>query len=137
LPGQFNNNGIAATPDGRTLIVVNTTSGNLFTIDARTGASSQIDLGGGSLPSGDGILLVGQKLLVLQNGIFPGTPNQIAVVRLSRHLTRGTIADTLSSPLFENATTVARNGGTLIAVNSQFNGAPIDPEPEVVVLPRH
>jgi hypothetical protein len=133
LADGFNLNGIEATGSGRTLIVVNSTTGALFTVDARTGASAQIDLGGEAVTTGDGILLVGRLLLVVQNG-SDGSTNQIAVVKLSRHLSSGRIVHAVTSPLFETATTVARTGSTLLAVNAQFLPPPIDPEPEVVVL---
>jgi hypothetical protein len=132
VPG-FNLNGIEATSDGRTLIVVNSTKGALYTVDARSGSSAEIDLGGATVRTGDGILLVGRKLLVLQNGAQTGV-NQIAVVRLQKRLTTGEIVDTITSPLFETATTLARSGGTLVAVNAQFAPPPIDPEAEVVLL---
>jgi hypothetical protein len=131
----FNLNGIAATKDGRTLIVVNSAKGELYTVNAATGASALIDLGGASVAAGDGLLLTGRTLYVLQNGGAPGVPNQIAVVRLNRNLATGTIVDTITSDLFETATTLAKLDDTLIAVNAQFGGAPIDPESEVVVLP--
>ena len=129
----FNLNGIEATSDGRTLIVVNSTKGLLYAVDARSGASREIDLGDGTVPTGDGILLVGPLLLVLQNGAQTGV-NQIAVVLLNLRLTGGRIIHTITSPLFETATTLARAGLTLLAVNAQFAPPPIDPEPEVVVL---
>lgn len=135
VPG-FNINGIEATSDGRTLIVVNSTKGTLYTVDTRTGTSADIDLAGGTVPTGDGILLDGRTLLVLQNGGQTGV-NQIAVVRLQQRLTEGEIVDTITSPLFETATTLARSGGTLVAVNAQFAPPPIDPEAEVVLLRRH
>ena len=78
----FNLNGIDATSDGRTLFVVNSTKGMLYTVDARTGASAAIDLGGATVTTGDGILLVGHDLLVLRNGGADPTANEIAVVRL-------------------------------------------------------
>jgi hypothetical protein len=132
-PG-FNLNGIEATSDGRTLIVVNSSKGLLYTVDARTGASAEIDLGGATVPTGDGILLVGPVLLVLQNGASTGV-NQVAVVLLHSRLTKGLIVDTFTSPLFETATTLARSGLTLVAVNAQFVQPPrIDPAPEVVLL---
>jgi hypothetical protein len=70
---------------------------------------------------------------VLQNGAQTGV-NQIAVVWLHKRLTTGEIVDTITSPLFETATTLARSGGTLVAVNAQFAPPPIDPEAEVVLL---
>jgi hypothetical protein len=133
-PG-FNLNGIEATSDGHTLIVVNTTTGKLFTVDARTGDSALIDVDGMTFPSADGLLLRGDTLFVLQNGLSPTpVPNQIVVVRLRHHLTEGSVVDTITSPLFETATTLARSGDVLVAVNSQFGGAPIDPQSEVVLL---
>ena len=38
-----------ATPDGRKLVVVNTTTGSLYLIDARPGTTSMIDLSGETL----------------------------------------------------------------------------------------
>jgi hypothetical protein len=133
LVAGTNLNGIAATPNGETLIVVNSTKGELYTVDPATGDSSRIDLGGATVRTGDGILPSGHTLYVLQNGNnLP--PNQIAVIRLSRDLSRGRIVDRLTSPLFETATTLAKRGNLLAAVNAQFGGSPIDPEPEVVLL---
>jgi sugar lactone lactonase YvrE len=130
----FNLNGIAATADGRTLIVVNSSKGELYTIDPTTGASALIDLGGVSVATGDGILLDGRTLYVLQNGAAPGVPNQIVVIRLSKRLTSGRVVDTITSPLFETATTLGKSGDLLVAVNAQFAGAPIDPESELVLI---
>jgi hypothetical protein len=131
---EFNLNGIDATQDGKTLIVVNSFKGKLYTVDAATGESKLIDLGGGSVETGDGILLSGRKLYVLQNGTVPGVPNQIAVIRLRGRLSSGRIVDTLTSPLFETATTLAKRGRLLVAVNAHFAGSPIDEEAEVVLL---
>lgn len=136
LADGFNLNGIEATADGKTLIVVNTVTGKLFTVDPSTGSSAEIDLGGDTVASGDGILLAGHTLYVLQNGTFPGIPNQVAVVALSGDLGEGEVVRTITHPAFETATTLARFGDRLVAVNAQFAGAPVDPETEVVVFPR-
>lgn len=135
LTAGFNLNGIDATADGRSLVAVNTSTGRLFTIDPETGTSAEIELAGGPVPSADGILLAGRTLYVLQNGTLPGTTNRVAVVSLSPDLSSGTIVDALTHPAFETATTLARFGDRLAAVNAQFAGAPIDPEGEVVVFP--
>jgi hypothetical protein len=137
VAGEFNLNGIAATQNGKTLIVVNSVKGELYTVNPQTGASTLIDLGGASVPTGDGILLSGRTLFVVQNGTVPGVPNQIVLIRLGHGFSEGKIVDTLTSPLFETATTVARRGDVLLAVNAQFAGAPVDPEAEVVLLPLH
>ena len=72
----FNLNGIDATPNGKTLLAVQSATGKLFTIDPKTGATKLIDLGGATLPNGDGILLHGRTLYVVQNQL-----NKIAVVQ--------------------------------------------------------
>lgn len=133
VPG-FNLNGIAATADGRTLIAVNSSKGELYTIDATTGASALIDLGGVSVRTGDGILLEGRTLYVLQNGGGNASPNQIAVFRLNRSLTTGRLVDAITSPLFERATTLGKSGDVFVAVNAQFGFVPIDPESELVLI---
>jgi sugar lactone lactonase YvrE len=115
----FNLNGIAATPDGSTLIVVNSTTGKLYTIDAETTATQQIDLGGATVTAGDGILLQGRTLYVVRNQL-----NQIAVVRLSPDLTSGTIVDVITNPAFDVPTTIARQGNALYAVNARFSTPP-------------
>lgn len=131
-PGAFNANGIAATPDGKTLIIVNSSEGALYSVDAANGVATRIDLGGASVPNGDGILLQGKTLYVVQNRL-----NQIAVIELNSDLTEGTILETITSSAFRVPTTIARFGNSLYAVNARF-GTPPTPttEYEVVRVPR-
>jgi hypothetical protein len=49
IAGVNNANGIARTPDGRALLVVNSSTGVLFRVNTRTGAATPVDLGGASL----------------------------------------------------------------------------------------
>lgn len=131
-PGAFNANGIAATPNGKTLIIVNSTEGALYNVDPTTGVATRIDLGTGAVPSGDGILLQGKTLYVVQNVL-----NQIAVVELSADLSSGSIAETITHPAFRVPTTVARFGNSLYAVNARFGTVPTpDTEYEVVRVSR-
>lgn len=127
-PGAFNANGIAATPNGKTLIIVNSTEGALYKVDPDTGVATRIDLEGGSVTAGDGILLQGRTLYVVQNQL-----NQIAVIELSPDLTEGTIVDTITSSLFRVPTTIARFGSDLYAVNARF-GTPPTPDTEYEVV---
>jgi len=132
-PGAFNANGIAATPDGKTLIIVNSSDGALYNVDPLTGVATRIDLGGDSVPNGDGILLQGKTLYVVQNFL-----NQIAVVELNSDFTAGTIVDTITSSSFGIPTTIARFGDALYAVNSHFDTPPTPAtEYEVVRVPRN
>lgn len=119
VPGQFNANGIEATPNGQWLIVVNSTTGTLYRVDPATGEATAIDLGGASVASGDGLLLIGRTLYVVRNFL-----NQIAVVQLDPDLASGTVVGTLTDPDFDIPTTVARFGASLYAVNARFTTAP-------------
>src|SRR5687767_10183079 len=127
-PGAFNANGIAATPNGDTLIIVNSADGLLYNVDPDTGEATLIDLGGDTVPNGDGILLQGKTLYVVQNRL-----NQIAVVELNSDLTDGEIVDTITSSAFRVPTTIARFGDSLYAVNARF-GTPPTPDTEYEVV---
>lgn len=127
-PGEFNANGIAATPNGDTLIIVNSVDGLLYNVDPDTGEATLIDLGGETVPNGDGILLQGKTLYVVQNQL-----NQIAVVELNSELTEGTIVDTITDSDFRVPTTIARFGNSLYAVNARF-GTPPTPDTEYEVV---
>jgi sugar lactone lactonase YvrE len=111
----FNLNGIEATPDGKTLIVVHSALGVLYRVDPQTGVASVIDLGGASVSNGDGILLQGQTLYVVRNRL-----NQIVEIALAPDLQRGEVVDTITSPAFDVPTTVAAFGDRLYAVNARF-----------------
>lgn len=111
----FNLNGIEATPDGRTLIVVHSSLGVLYRVDPATGVASTIDLGGASVTNGDGILLQGQTLYVVRNRL-----NQIVEIALTSDLQRGEVIDTITDPAFDVPTTVAAFGNRLYAVNARF-----------------
>ena len=49
LVSGFNLNGIDATPNGKTLVVVQSATGKLFSVAPGTGATKEISLGGGKL----------------------------------------------------------------------------------------
>lgn len=119
VPGGFSANGIDVTPDGKWLIVVNSTTGTLYRVDPETGVAMAIDLGGEGVPSGDGILLDGKTLYVVQNAF-----NQIAVVELDPGLLTGELVGTITDDDFRVPTTVAEFGQALYAINARFDVAP-------------
>ena len=120
--GSTNLNGIVAARDGRVLLWVQTSTGKLFRINPRTGVTREVDLGGASLTNGDGLLLAGRVLFVVQNRL-----NQIAVVALSRSLDSGRVVTTLTDPDLDVPTTIAFQAGRLYAVNARFGTT--DPQP--------
>jgi sugar lactone lactonase YvrE len=112
----FNANGIDATRNGRSLVVVQSNTGELFEVDALTGASTEIDLGGETVANGDGILLDGgRRLWVVRN-----RDNLLVEVRLEPDLSAGTIVDERTDDGFDVPTTVARAGSRLALVNARF-----------------
>ena len=117
-PG-FNANGIATTPDGRALLVIQTATGLLFRVDPATGVATRVDLGGELLANGDGLLTIGRTLYVVQNRL-----NTVAEVRLDWAGTRGEVVDKLTDPAFDVPTTVAAYFGSLFLPNARFTTPP-------------
>ena len=74
---------------------------------------------GNEQPAGDGLVLRGHTMYVVQNFL-----NQIAVVELSGDFTAGTVVGTITSPLFRVPTTADQANGDLYAVNGRFDVAP-------------
>jgi sugar lactone lactonase YvrE len=119
VAGEFNANGIEAAFDGRVLIVVNSVLGALYRVDPRTGVAAAIDLGGASLVNGDGILLRGRTLFVVQNQL-----NQVAVVDLDFGLGSGRVVRTIGDARFDVPTTIDNFGRSLYVVNARFSTPP-------------
>jgi hypothetical protein len=113
-PMANNLNGIAVAGHD-TLVLVQSNTGKLFAADADTGVAKEIDLGGANVVNGDGLLLIGRVLFVVQNQL-----NQIAVVVLSRDLSHGRVVKTITDPAFDVPTTIAAAHRHLFAVNARF-----------------
>jgi sugar lactone lactonase YvrE len=82
----INANGIAAMPGGKTLVIVQSNTGRLFTVDAVSGKTVRLIWAASAWPRATGILLDGSILYVVQN-----CQNPIAVIRLSSDLRTGTV----------------------------------------------
>jgi sugar lactone lactonase YvrE len=131
LSGFPNLNGIAATADGKALIVSHSALGALFTIDPGTGTSRPIE--GVSVPTVDGILLHGGKLYAVQVGL-----NHVARIDLSPDLSVGALDALITSPHFQSPATVAAFGDRLVAVNAKYDtGFPPTAETYEVVIVRN
>lgn len=138
----FNANGIVAARGGQSLIVVKSNTGELFHVDAATGAADRIELtgGDGELVNADGLLRQGRKLYVVENQDDPDPAaagvGVVSVVKLGRNLSRARIARTITSALFQVPTTMARSGGRNYVVNAKFGLANPDGAFEVVKVPK-
>jgi sugar lactone lactonase YvrE len=118
LAAGFNLNGIDATADGSTLLSVQSSTGQIWAIDAATGSVSEVPIGdpsGEGLTAGDGILLEGRTLYVVRNAV-----NTIVVVDLAADLSTGVVVNRLTDGDFSVPTTAARFGNGLYAVNARF-----------------
>lgn len=125
-----NANGITATPDGRGLIVVQSSTGKLFRT-SYAGVTTEIDLGGESVPNGDGLWLRGRSLSVVQNRL-----NVIAKIQLNRRATKGTVVSRTTSPDFDVPTTIAEYGKRFYLPNARFTTPPTPTTPYTAVAVR-
>lgn len=131
IPGffVFNANGIEATANGRDLIIVNSQGQALYHVEPASGVATQIDIGGPIL-GGDGLVLEGRTLYVVQNFL-----NQIGVVTLATDLKSGSVGPPLTNPAFDIPTTATRFGDALYAVNAKFGTPPAGTPYEAVRVP--
>ena len=127
--GDFNLNGIAATPNGRTLIVAHSTNEALYTVDPRTGASEL--LVGGVAP--DGILYEAGRLWVAEPFL-----NQVTRLRPNSDLSDAVVEEVIRTDLFQTPSTVAVHGDQLAAANAKFDTGfpPTADQYEVVLVER-
>ena len=116
----FNVNGIDATPNGKTLVIVQSGTGKLFTVTP-AGVARAITLAGGgqSVPNGDGIVLAGRTLYVVQNQL-----NVVAKIAVASNMRSGRIVRRISNPDFDVPTTAALQDSRLYVVNARFGTTP-------------
>ncbi len=129
-PGAFNANGIERTPDGSALLVINSSNGTLYRVDPVTGVATAVE-GGTGLASGDGLLLRGHTLYVVQN-----TLDKVAVLDVSDDGTSAVWQREITSTALDVPSTVARWGTRLYLPNARFTTPPTpDTAYDVTSLP--
>jgi sugar lactone lactonase YvrE len=128
----INANGIALTPDGHGLVIVQSNTGGLFRVDPHTGVTRAIDLGGENLVNGDGLLGAGNTLFAVQN-----QQGQVAKLRVDAGATKARVRTRVTDPRFNTPTTVASFGDRLYLPNAAFATAPTPDTPyTAVAIPR-
>lgn len=115
----FNLNGITASDDGTVLLTVQSNTGTLWRIDIATQQVTEIELDGGDLATGDGLLLDDTTLYAVTN-----SPDALVRIELDDELTTGAVTDTLDDDSLDLPTTVAEANGSLYVVNSQLDDSP-------------
>ncbi|TDW18693.1 SMP-30/gluconolactonase/LRE family protein [Kribbella kalugense] len=130
-PTPYYLNGIVT--DGRVLLVGEQGQDVTYRIDLRTKEVRVLDVSNGIL-SGDGYLLEGHKLYAVYNAGGGKYVTRLAV--LNHDLTKATlIADSSPGAAGATPTTIARDHGRLLWVNSQLDVAPGTPPYTVTVVP--
>ncbi|GAA3698966.1 hypothetical protein GCM10022224_076150 [Nonomuraea antimicrobica] len=114
-----NANGIAPSPDRKSLLIVQSNTGKLFEAGPSSGVTTEVDLGGELLTNGDGLLLDGRTLYAVQNRL-----NAVAVIDLARDAASGKVVERLTDPGFDVPTTVAAYGHRLYLPNARFTTTP-------------
>lgn len=128
-------NGIAATANGKYLVLIHMSEGQLYRMDTATFSVLPIDVTGGDfaggnvLCGGDGLLLDGRTLYVVQAPMNRVAVVELAPDRLSGVLTRYITEPFASNPALAFPTTIAEFGNALYAVT--YGDAP--PTPDFVV----
>ena len=123
-PG-FNANGIVLARNKRVLLIVNSRVGKLLRVHLPSRTTTQVDLGGATVVNGDGLVLLGRKLLVIRN-----RDAKIDVVKLRKNLRKGRVVGSITDPRFRFPTTGAVLGRKLLVVNGQLDqqgGSPVLP----------
>jgi len=111
----FNANGIVANGNGTKLIIGNSGSAALYSVDAATGVATTINVGE-PVPTSDGLVLRGNKLYVVQNFI-----NQISIIKLNGSWDSGVVSDIITDPNYRIPATAAIKGNMIYAVNAKFD----------------
>ncbi|MBY4213886.1 superoxide dismutase [Rhodococcus fascians] len=121
----FNANGIVENDNETALIVVQSSTGNLYRIDKTSKEVTQVDLGGATLMNGDGMEMDEDTLYVVRN-----RDGLISKVDLDDDGRRGSVTGEITDASFAYPTTVAAVDDRLLVVNSQFDkrgGEPVEP----------
>jgi Cu-Zn family superoxide dismutase len=115
-PFGVNLNGIVASPDGRTLLTVQTNTGLLFRVDVSSGEISTVAVAGTELLFADGLFRIGDHLYVVRNAV-----NEIVDLKLSAGWRSAVAESTLTDPKLAFPTALARLRGHLLITNSQLD----------------
>jgi len=113
-PGQFNADGIVASPDGRYLLISNVYDGKLYRVDLVTKKVSFVDIGA-LVPGADGLHFLGDEVYIAQNAA-----NKIWRVELAADFSSGWVDTITTSPSFDFTVAIAPVGDRLLVLNSQF-----------------
>jgi hypothetical protein len=110
---------------------VQSNKASLFRVDPATGAGTLVDLGGTPLTAGDGLLLIGTTLYVVQNQL-----DRVAVFHMSPGGLSGRLVTTATDSHLRVPTTVAAFGHGLYLPNAKFGAIPPATTFEAIAIPK-
>ena len=111
----FNLNGIVAR--GHKLIVVQTNTGKLFSIEVKQGGTAREihEIASDPVVGGDGMLLDRGRLIVVR-----GSPAALLFLKLKNHASSAKLVATQTDPTLRGPSTVARARHLYLVVNADF-----------------
>jgi strictosidine synthase-like protein len=124
----FNANGIDVDRGAARFVMVQSNTGELFRVRP-SGRTREIDLGGRKVAMGDGVVLQGDAVYVVQNFL-----NRVAKVRLSDDFRSGRVLSRTTDPDFDVPTSADVFGDFLYVVNARFTTPPT-PDTEYWIAP--
>lgn len=130
-PG-FNVNGIVVSADGRYAVVAQSNTSTLFRIGLRDSSVTPVDLGGETV-TGDGLVLRGRTLYAVER---QGQVGYVVTIAMDRGLASGTVVSRTTDPGFDDPTTAALVGRSLLVVNSQFGERAAGEQPDPFTVSR-
>ncbi|WP_219214040.1 superoxide dismutase family protein [Variovorax boronicumulans] len=117
VPNEVNLNGLVASPDGRWLLSVQLSTGQLWRIDTQTKAVAEVGVDGGPLKNGDGLVLSGASdLLVMRN-----VEGEIVHLKLAAGWGRAQMVQRHTDSRLRYPTTAAVTADGLMVVNAQLD----------------
>jgi sugar lactone lactonase YvrE len=115
--GAFNLNGIVATHDGKRLVVVQSNTGALWSINVKHTPVSIEQIDAPPLVGGDGMIVDKGRLVVV---VGSTTPPNLTFLKLNHHGSRARVDKVVTDPTLRGPSTVARAEGTYLVVNADF-----------------
>jgi Cu-Zn family superoxide dismutase len=116
-PNQINLNGIVASPDGKWLMAIQLVTGQLWRVDMASKSVLQVQVHGGDLRRGDGLVLRGPTALY----VVRNADNEIAQLQLTEDWSQARLVQRIVDPGFKFPTTAAIHQGELKVVNAQLD----------------
>jgi Cu-Zn family superoxide dismutase len=127
---DFDLNGIVATVDRRHLLAVQSSTGRLWRIDLATRAVDEVETDGSPLTNGDGLVLRGTTLTVVQN-----FSRQVTTLRTDDGWDTARVVGVTPTDPARTFTTAKYVRGQILGVDSQFGFAAPPAQDRVVPLP--